>query len=264
MIDFLVSILEANINFETIGAFILIYFASIWILFCLWVFIDSKRRFEKNSIAVAFFFIVLIFNFPGLIFYLIIRPDKNEDHYLYLQNNEIISDQESKGGIDVPIVNFIGENGEINLSFQLRVNKSLSMNNIVPNIQAAAAEGMQVNVELPSTIANDVKSSAVVVEPKAKLDDANLTVVKSEIEESKGVKISFSTIKAKFLPKITALKSNFVRNPQPLKVVEVDIQNSNPQQSDKNLVVENSSKSKIRSAFQKTKKGNNKKKKRRK
>ncbi len=125
MIDFLIQLLDSNINFQSIGIFLLLYCFSIWILLCFWVFVDAKKRYEKTLTGIIFFFIVLVFNFPGLIFYLIIRPEGKEDNFFYLQGNDTLTEAgRIQEGVSVPIVNFTDENGEVNLTFQLKFNKS--------------------------------------------------------------------------------------------------------------------------------------------
>ena len=224
MIDFLVSILEANINFQTVGAFILLYFFSIWVLLCFWVFIDAKRRYEKNPVAIFFFFVVLIFNFPGLIFYLIIRPDLNEDHFLYLQNNEVISDSEKKG-VEVPIVNFIGEDGSVNLSFQLRINKAVANNvQIGASVDSNVPDIVQVNVGQP--LLNTAQNQPRVASMAPKSDQPSVSVESVDLSknESKSFKVNLNPLKNNF----KNVRAAFVKNAKQPEAIEISVDSQNP------------------------------------
>jgi hypothetical protein len=62
----------------------------------------------------------LVFNFPALIFYLIIRPEENwEDLGLYEIDHQ-------HGGVNVPVINFVGTDGKVQLSLNLTVAPHLS------------------------------------------------------------------------------------------------------------------------------------------
>ena len=65
----------------------------------------------------TFFLLALILNFPTLIFYLIVRPEAEDEHVFYMHSDEEAS---NLGGVNVPIVNFIGEDG-FKISLQLKV-----------------------------------------------------------------------------------------------------------------------------------------------
>jgi len=136
--DFFIELLESNIDYKTVIGIVVFYIVSIWFLFSLWVFIDARKRYRNIFFAIIFFLIVLILNFPGLIFYMIIRPDLEDDNILYLEHKGAHSDFGGQGGVNIPLVNFIGENG-VDLSLQLRINST--SNNQVSN-------DLKVNVDL--------------------------------------------------------------------------------------------------------------------
>ncbi len=174
MFDFILDILQVNIDYKSILAYAAVYLVSLWLLFCIWVFFDAKKRYENSLTPILLFIAVLILNFPALIFYLIIRPEDDEDMFVYGPES-----YSPNGGINVPLVNFVGESGSIELSFGLNISK-IALNN--PNLK--------INVEV------DEKNPNLVV-----VDRANLTQ-SSEIKKIGGsnekVKEKVSVIKSKF------------------------------------------------------------------
>lgn len=261
MIDFLVSILEANINFQTVGAVIILYFAAIWVLFCLWVFMDARGRFERTPVAVFFFFIVLVFNFPGLIFYLIIRPDKNEDNVIYLQNNEVVGESDRKG-VDVPIINFVGEDGSVNLSFELKINRG-----IINNINSGSenpTEIVQVNVgQAALSKASDNKE---LIKNNSESIKEIQEVISNEIKQNKNnksYKIVLSSIKSMVLSNISTLKSRFIENSDQVEALEVSVSSDTPSNSSGMKTEEKQASTLTNQASKRSKRDKNKKKKRR-
>lgn len=175
MFDFLLDILQINIDYKSILAYAAIYLVSLWLLFCLWVFFDAKKRYTNMAVPIALFLAVLILNFPALIFYLIIRPEDDEDMFFYggEQNS-------SNGGVNVPLVNFVGESGNIELSFGLNISK-IALNN----------PSLKINVEVDETNPNlkkvAVKSENLTSEGSKQVNASN-----------EKVKETFSNLKSKF------------------------------------------------------------------
>lgn len=112
MADFITAIFN---NSGTILAIIVFYLLSLWLMFCLWIFMDSMRRYHNIFVAVLFTLLVFIFNFPALIFYLIIRP---EDEAVAGANGS---------GVNVPLVNFVDQDGQIQMSINLKLGAQMSM-----------------------------------------------------------------------------------------------------------------------------------------
>jgi len=117
------QLIGPNNDYSKIVIGIIVYLLSLWVLFCFWVFLDSLKRFKNFFISIIFFFLVLIINIPALVFYLIIRPEKDDENVLYLHNESL-----GEGGVNVPIVNFIGKDGNVALSFQLKLNNMPNIN----------------------------------------------------------------------------------------------------------------------------------------
>src|SRR5260221_789757 len=133
ILDAVVKLLDPTNDFNKVLAFLGIYLVLLWAAFCLWVFVDARKRYNNIFIAFLFFILVLILNFPVLIFYFVIRPENPEDNILYLQSDQGISE-----GVNVPIINFVGEKG-VEMTFSLRINK-----------HASHASDMKVNVDFVS------------------------------------------------------------------------------------------------------------------
>jgi len=134
MVDFIVKLIDPKNDYTKVVTFVLIYLASLWILFCFWVFMDSQKRFKNFIISVIFFLLVLILNIPALIFYLIIRPEKDDENVFYLHHEGM-----EEGGVNVPIVNFVGKNG-VEMTLQIKINKPAEDANL-------AASNMDINVD---------------------------------------------------------------------------------------------------------------------
>src|SRR6185369_12606874 len=96
-----------SIDFQKIFIFVIIYLLVLWFLICFWVYNDAKKRYKATHLALIFFLLTLVLNFPALIFYLIIRPENDDEHVFYMHSDEEASS--NLGGVNVPIVNFIGE-----------------------------------------------------------------------------------------------------------------------------------------------------------
>lgn len=108
MSDFIVGLFS---NAGNLLIVIVIYIAALWLMFCLWVLIDANKRYHNFLIAILFTLIVFVFNFPALIFYLILRPEE-EGGYLA---------SDPAGGVNVPLMNFLGEDGQVKMSLNLTV-----------------------------------------------------------------------------------------------------------------------------------------------
>lgn len=121
MIDFVARIIGSGNDFPTILMGVIVYVALLWFLFSFWVFIDAKKRYKNVRLGIVFFLVVLIFNFPALVFYLLVRPE-DEGEFIVLP-----ADHLHNKGVNIPVVNFIGKDGKVNLSFELRLsNEAIS------------------------------------------------------------------------------------------------------------------------------------------
>jgi hypothetical protein len=141
MLDAITELLDVNLNFSVIFVLIGVYLGFLWTIFSFWVLIDAQKRYQKHIISVPLFLFVLLFNFPALIFYLVTRPDYEETGLFNLVNTP--SDNQSHGGVHVPLINFKGDEG-VELTLELKVSKK----------QVERPSDMHINVDWVSTKEN--------------------------------------------------------------------------------------------------------------
>lgn len=189
MIDLIAKLISGD-GLTSVLVGVAVYLASLWVLFSFWVYLDAKKRYGKTYIAALFFVVVLIFSFPALVFYLITRPEDENDYIIFPSENV------SNKGVNVPIVNFIGKDGKVNLSFELKINNPEFLNN----------SDMAVNIDWKSQkpeFVHEVKPVDVVVEtPKAeeksnKKDKRNKNNKRNERQQKPEVKSVVMTNKQK-------------------------------------------------------------------
>jgi hypothetical protein len=150
MLDSVVGLLEADINWNNILLIVIGYIFLLWFLLSFWVALDAKKRYKSIVVAIFLFLVVLILNIPALVFYLIVRPDREEDNILYLH-----SEESGLSGVNIPVVNFKGDDGFV-ISLQLKVG----------NPQSTKANNMNIDVNFDSDDAN-MERVEQVIEPVA-------------------------------------------------------------------------------------------------
>lgn len=150
MIASLQNFLE-NARIETIILFTFMYLLILWLLVPTWVYLDAKKKFSQNWIPILLFIVILPLNIPGLIFYIIIRPEGND------LDGEVSYDDHV---MNIPIVRFLDGKNDFVMSFEVKVNgdiidksrrKHLNMNvSIEPDDEA-----VEVYENKPEIIATD-------------------------------------------------------------------------------------------------------------
>jgi hypothetical protein len=126
------------INYQSVLLFLVLYFAAMWFMFCLWVFLDAFKRYNSLVMPVIFTLIVLPFNIPGFILYLIARPEEE-----YVGGESGVS---YAGGVEVPLVKYMGEDGKVKMAINLELD---------PHVVSTASD-MDVNVAWTSQKSNMV------------------------------------------------------------------------------------------------------------
>jgi len=115
MADFLLGFIQVNeeINYSLIISLIAGYLFTIWIIICLWVFSDTRKRYKHFIVQFGITFLVFLLGLPFLIFYIIIRPEHTleEDYYI----NMALS-----GEKDLKPIEFDGNRG-FDISFNISV-----------------------------------------------------------------------------------------------------------------------------------------------
>ena len=176
MIDLIAKLISGD-GLSTVLVGVALYLGLLWALFSFWVYVDAKKRYQKTVIAVVFFIVVLVFNFPALVFYLITRPEDENDYVL------LPSEHLNNKGINVPIVNFVGKDGKVNLSFELKINNPEFVNN----------SDMAINIDWKSQkpeFVQEVMPVEVKVETNSKEENRKNKKEKNKIKESESPKSS--------------------------------------------------------------------------
>lgn len=115
MTDVFLGLIDFNedIDYATFVSLFCSYLLLLWLVISLWVGVDAWRRFNNKFLAIGFFLLTLVLNFPILIFYFVVRPD---------HKYEEVDEWESQG-VSVPIVNFIGKDG-VDMVLELKMHPS--------------------------------------------------------------------------------------------------------------------------------------------
>ncbi len=120
MLDLITQLLDAEVDYIGLLTGVFLYIAVMWLMFCGWVFIDARKKFKSVLVATLFTLFVLPLNIPGFILYLIVRPEHEEWSDIAVLDNE--GHQHHLGGVQVPIVHFTGDEGEVQMTFGLSIN----------------------------------------------------------------------------------------------------------------------------------------------
>ncbi len=112
MADLFLGLLSANesVNYQIVVIGFMLYMLILWIVVTTWVYKDAKSRFEGKYMPALMASLNLLLFFPFLIIYLLVRPHYRDEF-----------DEWHEGGVNIPIVNFTGNEGVV-MSFELRVN----------------------------------------------------------------------------------------------------------------------------------------------
>jgi hypothetical protein len=121
----ILSFIQFNqgVDWTAVITYMLICMAGFWLLVCVLTARDAYLRFGKWHWAIFWFFMILFLNLLGLIVYFLVRPDD----YLPPSLEMALEGSDGKpmdpvGGLNIPIANFVGKEGDVIMSFQLRVN----------------------------------------------------------------------------------------------------------------------------------------------
>lgn len=220
MLEFIGNLLSGEGNFQNIAAFVGVYLILLWLAFCAWVYADAMKRYDNVFLSVVWFVAVLILNFPALIFYFIVRPDKEDENILVIKDGGVSS---TDGGINVPLVNFIGEEG-VAISFQLKINKSAIQSDAVSNMKIDVGFDNKDLEALQSTVKEETESLSSEIQNNIEQSE---TIATQDISNSNNSSISKLKSAAKFTAdKLSRLKGKikFPRRKKDTYEVEVSVQ----------------------------------------
>jgi hypothetical protein len=175
MEDFISSILNSSVDFNQVGMIFIVWILALWLVFCVWVYMDAKKRYKTKNFGFFWAAAVFILNFPALVMYFIVRPENEENHVIYFANEG----SQPNGGINVPLINFTGEDGVVQLSLSLSLNKNIG-------------ENVHFDVKVNDTDKYKVQEKEVSVEVQPEIVSAD---VSTEIAPQVTSKVTVSSIK---------------------------------------------------------------------
>lgn len=113
--DFLLGLVDINenVNYTYVVYCAIVYVFIFWGIVCAWIGKDAYRRYGYLTSAGVFWFLAtFLLGVPAMILYMIIRPE------------EVMANSYFWGGVNVPIANFVGKNGEFVMGLQLKINSA--------------------------------------------------------------------------------------------------------------------------------------------
>lgn len=159
MINNLINFIETLKVSQILFAFG-VYLLFLWLLVPIWVYLDSKKKFKNDLLSVLLFMLVLPLNIPGLLFYIIIRPE-----------DDIYEDIDDDHVVNIPIVNFVSDKNDLVLGFEIKLNGNIIKDDMAKDI----------NLKVDLDHANTVEFKQAV------------NAIKNEVEaDAEGVKNIFS------------------------------------------------------------------------
>lgn len=118
--DFVTSIVNLNekIDYNVLLICLVLYIVLFWGAVSWWAYKDAKDRFDSFWTPIVVGILTYLLNLPFLFLYLLLRPIPLDE-----------MEEWQSGGVNIPVVNFMGEEG-VEMTFELRVHpKKLSNSN---------------------------------------------------------------------------------------------------------------------------------------
>jgi hypothetical protein len=150
MIGEFVKFIE-SLRVEQILAVFSLYLIFLWLLVPIWVYLDSRKKFNNIYLSILLFVLVLPLNIPGLLFYIIIRPNEFESLDDIPNNYNLFN---------VPIVNFVTDKKELVMGIELKVNGNILKPEVARDLNLAVHLEHSEQIELKHPEANITTSSS--------------------------------------------------------------------------------------------------------
>jgi hypothetical protein len=182
-----IDALEKNqeIDFELILRCLGVYFLFFWFSIVFWVYSDAKKRYENQKTAFLIAFAVFVLFFPALIMYIAIRKPLPEDHLDF-------GDYDMDQGVNVPVVNFKGEDG-FSIALELNIRR--------PSVSSPEKD-MKVTVDWVSADDNFEVKSEHKNEPLDKKNKDQSMISKEEVIRA-GKTVNFKEIATKLTSRLS-------------------------------------------------------------
>lgn len=192
MNELILNVIKINekLDYTLFIPLVLVYVLFFWLIVSIWVYSDSKLRYKDKKKAFLLAFLNLIFGLPFLLLYILARPFEIGD--------DLIDDKktEDRGGVNVPIVNFVGKEGIV-MSLELKINAK--------ELASEDSSEMKIDVSFNPNDSNKV----VVQEPvKEKIDISPVLIRKSNNAGIAGKLFGF--LKRSKPDKISDVKDNTI------------------------------------------------------
>ncbi len=193
MSDVIVNLinLNENVDYSSFITLFCSYLITLWLVISIWVGVDAYRRFNNKTIAFTFFLLTFLLNFPILIFYFIVRPEfKYEDF-----------EEWETGGVNVPIVNFKGKDGKVDMVLELKINpihlvKEQSDMKIDVSWQSSKSKELELSSQKNDVSDDDLKNIKVRADRKIITTFRNLSgIVSKRIERIKEISVAYKKSK---------------------------------------------------------------------
>lgn len=122
LVGSLLTLFESNI-LSYIILYSLFCVGSIWLLLSFWVAYDSYKRSKNVVQSILFTLLTIIFNIPGLIFYLLARKERLDEDFSNFEANEDVE------RYIIPLTELTNKNGDVNLRLDLNLSKIIRKEN---------------------------------------------------------------------------------------------------------------------------------------
>ncbi len=148
MNDLILNLVKFNgeVDFTILIPVVLLYFLAFWLIVSVWVFMDSKSRLKSKKKALILSILTFIFGIPFLLLYILARPfDESEILSGFKAEEDDNDDKSDKsasyGGVNVPVVNFMGKDGVV-MSLEIKINPK--------SIESVSDSEMKIDVSFDS------------------------------------------------------------------------------------------------------------------
>lgn len=184
MNDLILNLVKFNegVDFTVLIPIIFLYLAIFWLIVSVWVFMDSKSRLKSKKKGIALAILNFIFGIPFLLLYILARPFDDSEILLDLKDDEAEHAKNAAyGGLNVPVVNFMGKDGVV-MSLEIKINPK--------SMDAVNDSEMKIDVSFDSKDESKkiIESNEVLSE---KIEELTDEVKKTNSAESAGKVSSF-------------------------------------------------------------------------
>ncbi len=184
--------LNEKMDYTILIPLAIIYVLVFWLIVSGWVGYDANKRFNSRWKAYGFAILNLFFGLPFTILYMLTKPieEINENDY---------EEEQDKGGINIPVINFVGKDGVV-MALELKINSPKLATEKTPEMKIDVSFNPQEDEHLKIAVEQPEINNAIVV------DNLEKQTLISKVEEGDTKKFSFSL--AQLFKKLKVLNSS--------------------------------------------------------